>query len=397
MEFKIEKLDNFGRGISYLDDKIIFIDNSLPGEVVDAKVIFTNKKFSEGSIVSIKEKSNDRINPICPYFCICGGCNLLHMPYSQQLDFKFDKVVKLIDKYINKDIKIKKIISSNPLNYRNKATFKVGNKLSYTKRKSTELVNIDYCYLNDNKINDVVNILNKYNLGSIKDIVIKSSDKDLMLDIRGNVSNGILESLKKISTSIYINNKLIYGKSHIEISIGDYKFIVSPKSFFQVNKYSIKELYDKILEYSNLNGEESVLDLYCGTGTIGIYLSKKAKYVVGIEKNQDAIMDANINKKINNIENISFICDTTSNINNIVKESFDVIIVDPPRSGLDKNTIEYIMNSNAKRIVYTSCDIMTLIRDLNILKDKYNIEEITPVDMFPNTYHVECVCVLNRL
>lgn len=171
-------------------------------------------------------------------------------------------------------------------------------------------------------------------------------------------------------------------------------FFVSDKSFFQVNKYNVKNLYDKVLEYAELTGNENILDLYCGTGTIGIYLSKYAKSVIGIEVNEQAIFDANVNKNKNNIENISFICDTTSNINNIVNNDFDVIIVDPPRSGLDKNTINFLINSKAKRVVYVSCDIMTLVRDLNILKQDYDIREITPVDMFPNTYHVECVCVL---
>ena len=167
-----------------------------------------------------------------------------------------------------------------------------------------------------------------------------------------------------------------------------------PNSFFQVNDYQTKNLYDKVVEYASLNNNEIVLDLYCGTGTIGIYLSGHAKEVIGVEVNKDAIKDANINKKINNVENISFICDTTSNINEIVNKNIDVVIVDPPRSGLDKNTINYILKNNIKKVIYVSCDPMTLMRDLNILKEMYDIKEITPFDMFPHTYHVECVTML---
>ena len=394
MQYKIEKLDNFGRGISHINNKIVFISDALEDEVVDATTTYSNKKFDEAKVNEIIEVSRMRIKPICPYFDICGGCNLLHMNYDDQLKFKYNKVKDIIFKYLKEDIKVNDVIYSNQFNYRNKASFEVKEKLCYKMRKSTNLVDINYCYLLDKNINDIVHVLNNLNLKNINNITIRTGEEDIMVIISGNPTQEIIDALKEKVRSIYVNDKLVYGRSNIVSKIGNYEFFVSDKSFFQVNKYNVKNLYDKVLEYAELTGNENILDLYCGTGTIGIYLSKYAKSVIGIEVNEQAIFDANVNKNKNNIENISFICDTTSNINNIVNNDFDVIIVDPPRSGLDKNTINFLINSKAKRIVYVSCDIMTLVRDLNILKQDYDIREITPVDMFPNTYHVECVCVL---
>lgn len=396
MQYKIEKLDNFGRGISHINNKIVFISNALEDEVVDATTTYSNKKFDEAKVNEIIEVSRMRIKPICPYFDICGGCNLLHMNYDDQLKFKYNKVKDIIFKYLKEDIKVNDVIYSNQFNYRNKASFEVKEKLCYKMRKSTNLVDINYCYLLDKNINDIVHVLNNLNLKNINNITIRTGEEDIMVIISGNPTQEIIDALKEKARSIYVNDKLVYGRSNIVSKIGNYEFFVSDKSFFQVNKYNVKNLYDKVLEYAELTGNENILDLYCGTGTIGIYLSKYAKSVIGIEVNEQAIFDANVNKNKNNIENISFICDTTSNINNIVNNDFDVIIVDPPRSGLDKNTINFLINSKAKRVVYVSCDIMTLVRDLNILKQDYDIREITPVDMFPNTYHVETVCILER-
>ena len=396
MQYKIEKLDNFGRGISHINNKIVFISNALEEEVVDATTTYSNKKFDEAKVNEIIEVSKMRIKPICPYFDICGGCNLLHMNYDDQLKFKYNKVKDIIFKYLKENIKVNDVIYSNQFNYRNKASFEVKEKLCYKMRKSTNLVDINYCYLLDNNINDIVHVLNNLNLKNINNITIRTGEEDIMVSISGNPTQEIIDALKEKARSIYVNDKLVYGRSNIVSKIGNYEFFVSDKSFFQVNKYNVKNLYDKVLEYAELTGNENILDLYCGTGTIGIYLSKYAKSVIGIEVNEQAIFDANVNKNKTNIENISFICDTTSNINNIVNNDFDVIIVDPPRSGLDKNTINFLINSKAKRIVYVSCDIMTLVRDLNILKQDYDIREITPVDMFPNTYHVETVCILER-
>lgn len=395
MKIKVEKMDNMARGIGYIDGKIAFIDNSLAGEVIEAEKIYENKKYIVFKNMSIIDKSPLRIEPVCKYYSVCGGCDLMHLNYTHQLEYKTKKIKDLVYKYLKDDIPVCDIVSSLNFNYRNKVSFKVNRKLCYVKKKSNELINVDKCYLLDERINEMIDVLNKNVLDKIEEVIIRCGKKDVMIILKGIWDNKLIENLKEYVSSIYFNDELVFGDKYIENVIGDYKFVISPNSFFQVNDYQVKKLYDKVVEYADLNGEEIVLDLYCGTGTIGVYLSKYAKEVIGVEVNKDAIKDANINKKINNVENISFICDTTSNINEIVSKKIDLVIVDPPRSGLDKNTINYILKNNIKRVVYVSCDPMTLMRDLNILKNAYDIKEITPFDMFPNTYHVECVCSLN--
>ena len=191
--------------------------------------------------------------------------------------------------------------------------------------------------------------------------------------------------------TIIINSKVTKGNGYIEENIGDLKFIISPTSFFQVNNVGMINIYNKVLDY--VDGG-NILDLYCGTGTIGIYVSKKADKVLGIEINEEAIKDALLNKKINNINNVDFISGDVGTVLSKNKFKFDIVIVDPPRAGLDNNSINNIIKINPKKIIYVSCDPVTLARDLNILKEYYDVLEITPFDMFSNTYHVECVCLL---
>ena len=216
-----------------------------------------------------------------------------------------------------------------------------------------------------------------------------SKDRDFssFLKLKNDVDNIIIYQNKEYKT--------IYGDGFIVDKIGDYLYKISPDSFFQVNTSLATLLYSKVLEYLNPSKCDNVLDLYCGAGTIGIFVSRFAKSVKGIEINKYAVEDANYNKKINNVDNISFECLSTSFVSKF-KDKFDSVIVDPPRSGLDKKTIDYLINLKAKKIVYVSCDPITLARDLEILKDYYEVKEITPFDMFSNTYHVECVSILQK-
>ena len=200
-----------------------------------------------------------------------------------------------------------------------------------------------------------------------------------------------------VDTIICITDKqtILKGKGYIEEVIKGIRYVISPTSFFQVNTNGMINLYDKVLEYCGLNGNENLLDLYCGTGTIGIYLSKHCNKVFGIELNKEAIKDALVNKEINNLNNIDF---KSGDVKEVLKTNNfipDIIVVDPPRAGLDSKVIEQIISLKPKKLVYVSCDVITLARDLNLLKEYFNIKEVTPVDMFPNTYHVECVCELN--
>ena len=399
-EVLIEKLDHFGRGIAN-DNKIIFVENALPEELVEIKIQKENKKLIEATTTNIIRKSDKRINPECPYYNMCGGCNIMHLEYNEQLKFKEQKVKEILKRFanINED-KIKPIIESSNLYYRNKITLKVKERLGLYQKKSYDLINIEKCIIVSKKINELINILNKLSLNNIEEIIIKDAyDEKTIINIKGkNIDKEYLkENLKDYTENlvIYDNNKkeILLGEGYIIDKIGDYYFKVSDDAFFQVNKYTTEKLYNKVKEYANLRKEERLLDLYCGTGTIGISLSKDAKEVIGIEINEYAVENANENKKINNVENISFICSDVGKIKEKYK-NIDVVVIDPPRSGLSKEALQNVLDINPKRIVYVSCDPVTLARDLKVLKDYYEIKEITPTDMFPNTYHVENVCLL---
>lgn len=403
MKLKIDRMDHQGRGIGRLNNRTIFIYNALPNEIVDVEIIKENKKIIEGKVLDYYVKSDKRINPICPYYLECGGCDLMHISYSDELEYKENKIRQIIDKFTTLPLHIiKPIVGNYDKNYRNKATFHVDNKIGYYSKKSSKIIDIDNCFIVSDEINKILKKVKMINLSNIYEIIVRTSkytnDKMIILKINDYIDeNYIIDNLKEIVDTIIIYQnreyKTIYGKGFINEKIGEYTFKISPDSFFQINSSQVKNLYDKVLEYLSPNLNDKVLDLYCGTGTIGIYISKYVKSVKGIEINKFAIKDADYNKKINNINNISFECLDASKIDKI-KDKFDSVIVDPPRNGLDKKTINYLINLKAKKIVYVSCDPVTLSRDLELLRDYYNILEITPVDMFSNTYHVECVSLL---
>lgn len=231
-------------------------------------------------------------------------------------------------------------------------------------------------------------------LNNIYQIVIRCSKNldEKMVIFKGNLNIDISLLKNHVDSIVSYDKeyKVLYGNGYIVDKIGDYSFIISPDSFFQVNTNGAYNLYSKVLEY--VEKSNYLLDLYCGTGTIGIFLSSVCNKVLGVEINKYAIEDANKNKELNRIKNIDFICRDTSLFNEI--NDFDTVVVDPPRSGLDKNTINYLLNLKPNKIVYVSCDPVTLARDLNLLNEKYDCIGITPVDMFSRTYHVECVCLL---
>ena len=405
----IERLDHQGRGIGKLNDKLIFVENALIGEIVDVQIVLEKKKFYEGTVISFIKKSDNRIESKCPFFNECGGCDLLHMSYKKQLEFKQNKVLEILTKYSkieNIENKIKDIISSdNIFGYRNKVTFQVKDKIGFYKRKSYDLIPINNCLLITDTMNNILKkIRDNFDLSNFEKVIIKDMNEcQVMLTIylRNEVEcNKIIENFKDDVKSlvIYVENKLykITKESNIIAKLGDFSFLVSSEAFFQVNLEQTVKLYNKVLEYSCLNQDDLVLDLYCGTGTIGIYLSKFCKKVLGVEINSEAIKNANENKKINNIDNIEFMVGDTKEIIKKVNFKPNVIVVDPPRSGLSNDVILDIMKISPKRLIYVSCDPMTLARDLSILKASYEVVEITPIDMFPNTSHVESVILLQR-
>ena len=397
----IDRLDHQGRGIGYIGGKIVFVKDALPGEKVKVKVVRENRKFYEGVVLEYCSKSSDRVIVSCPYYEFCGGCDIMHMSYDFQHDYKINKVKDIIRKFVKDNINVVDISYDNQFNYRNKATFHVKEGIGYFKEKTYDLIKIDECMISSLEINNVLNILKKMDLSGIEQVVVRSSyfDKSVMVIFHGDRFNEkyLVDSLKNFVSSIYVKSdryKLIYGEEYIIDKIGELKFVISPDSFFQVNTPMAYKLYSKVKEYAGNLSDSNVLDLYCGTGTIGLFVGGKS--LVGVEINESAIHDANINKDLNGINNCKFICGDSGKVLKGLNKNFDVVIVDPPRSGLSELSINEVISVGAKRCVYVSCDPVTLARDLNIFKEYYDVKEISLFDLFPNTHHVESVCLLER-
>ena len=389
MKIKIEKMDHTGNGIGFYDGKICFIPKSIVGDIVDVSFIKSTKKYNIGKVEKIIKSSDSRIDSICPYYQLCGGCNINNLSYDEQLEFKKNKVKNIFKKYLNLDINPNIIGSRDEYKYRNKITFHVNNKKIGLVSIDGDIIDIDNCLLVSDKVNELYNLIRKEDLSLVKKIVIRECDNGLILDIDGTFD---ISKIKNMCLSIYSNGKCIFSNGDGYILVNDIKYLVSNKSFFQVNTNNIKNLYDLILKYGNFCGNERVIDLYCGVGSISLYISKYVKSVLGIEIVNEAIIDAKNNACQNNIENVDFICGDVSKIINS-KIKGDVVIVDPPRIGLDKHTIDVLNECKIKKIIYVSCNPMTLVRDIKMLNN-YSLDKIELVDMFPQTHHVECVCLL---
>lgn len=387
LEVEITNLDHFGRGI-VKKEKPIFIDNALVGEIVEIEITKDNKKYSEGRVIKYIKKSPLRVESNCPFYDKCGGCDLLHLSYQEQLKYKETKVKEIIKKFSGLEC-VKEIVPTIQYNYRNKVTLHVKQKLGYYQKKSYDIINIDNCLIADERINDLIKKLNNIDLNTITKITIRVSSKESMLVIEGGKLD--ITPFKEVDT-IIVDNQVLKGRGYIIEEINNLKFVISPDSFFQVNRLGMINIYNQVLKY--VDNDTKVLDLYCGTGTIGIYLADKVNQVLGIDINKSAINDALMNKKINNLENIDFKLGDVEDVLNNNSFKADCIVVDPPRAGLGNMVIKNIFKIQPQKLIYVSCDPVTLARDLNILKDKYDVVEITPFDMFSNTYHVECVGLL---
>ena len=388
-KIKIIDVDNLGNGITRIDNIVTFIKGALIDEELEIKIISKSKRYQEGEIISIIKPSPLRINPICPHFNICGGCSFLHIENINELNIKQNYINNLF-----KDIKVNSIVSVNELYYRNKVTFHIkNNKIGYYKENTNELIEINKCYLLDKDIDNIFQKIKKLNLISLEEVIIRKSisNNNLLIEFKGTINEKELQELKTLPniSSIYINNKLIFGDKYLIEEINNYKFSIAPTAFFQVNYNLMIKLFDKIKSFAK---GEKLLDLYCGTGIIGILLSENFNKVTGVEISNKAIENANINKELNNINNINFIC---SDVDKIKDKHYDFLVVDPPRSGLNKKVIKNIINMKPKNIIYISCNPNTLKRDLEFLKEEYNIKEITPYNMFPKTNHIECLTSLS--
>lgn len=394
---KIEKLDYYGRGISRSSGKVYFIENALKDEDVSITLLKEKKKYCEAKLKEISNISKDRTEAKCKYYNVCGGCQLMHIKEEKQEEFKKEKVEEILKKFPKYNKDVNDIVFSKNFNYRNKVVLHVkDNKLGFYKNKTNELIEIDKCLLLNPVINDLISYLKNYiELKDIEKITIKVGNKtnEVMLIIDGSIAK--YQKLLEIVDVLIINEKVMTTKDYITSYIGNKKYIIKKNSFFQVNYDISTRMYNKVKDVIVKEKSKNVLDLYCGTGTIGIYISDVVSKITGIEVVSDAIEAANINKKINNVENIEFILGKVEDkLDFISNNNIDTIIVDPPRSGLHKKVIPTLEKISPKTIIYVSCDPITMARDINLLSNNYELVEVTPYDMFPNTYHVECVAVL---
>ena len=391
MQGTIEKFDDLGRGILYYNNKITFIPKTCPGDTIEFEIIKEYNSFNEGRLKKIIIPSNKRIIPKCIYYDECGGCLLQHISYKDTINYKINRINYLLHKY---EYDIVPVILENPhpYNYRNKISLKVVNKkIGLYKYKSNELVPIKKCSIVDNNINNILSSLNSLNIINGTITIKTNNDNHILLDINSkdkiNINNVNVDG-------IVLNNKLIYGTDTIIEEINGIKYQTSYDSFFQVNPYVACILFDTIKKYIDKN--DNVLDLYCGVGAISLQIASICQKVTGVEIVSNAIKNAIYNAKINNITNTKFVLNDSSKAIKELNDYYDCIIVDPPRSGLAKDVCTYLCNSNAKKIIYVSCNPDTLFRDLAVLKEKYSLYKIFVFDMFSFTEHCESVCILER-
>lgn len=397
-DVEILKQDYFGGGIAKIDGMVVFVEKAVKGDIVRIEITKSKKNYKVAKIVKILKKSEDRVANICPYSDVCGGCSTIHIAYDKQLEHKREKLKELIEKEFSNPISFAPIESNySCIEYRNKITLHFEKeRLGLYEEKSNRLVEIDSCTLVHATINDAIKKLKKLSARkdvNLKNAVIKtSSENKLLLSLSGALKKEEVIELFPNDT-IYLNDELILGDGKIIEYLAGYEFEISNHSFFQINKDMAEVLYKIVLDQAKKVNATNVLDLYCGTGTLTLILGKIAKHVTGIEKEHDAIMNANANKKRNEIKNVTFIEGLVEDYLVNFKDSIDLIVVDPPRSGMVKKGVEEISRIHPSHIIYVSCNPATLVRDVKLLTD-YEIIEVSPVDMFPNTYHLECVCLL---
>ncbi len=396
---KVEKLDHYGRGITYIDDKITFLNNALPNEEVKYKITKSNNKFQEGKVTKIITKSKKRVEPPCPFYDICGGCSLQHLTYEKTLEFKKQKVQEILSRYAHINEKINIIKNPSPYQYRNKLSLKIKDgKIGFYEAKTHKIVEITKCLLAKEEINNFLKDLKYFELNNAEVTIRSNYNQELLIAIKtkDQITNCYkqLAKLHKI-VGIIVNDKLAYGEDKF-IDIVDHKlFQVSYNSFFQVNSLINQEIFQIIKK--EIKKEKVVADLYCGVGTLAIVASDKAKQVYGIEIIPNAIKNALVNQKMNKVNNVNFCLGDAKDIIKKIKTKIDTIIIDPPRSGLSVEALNNILKIKPTDLIYISCDPMTLARDLNTLKQFYKITKLYIADMFSYTYHVESICILKLL
>ena len=433
-EYIVDIIDNGyeGEGIAKIDNFTIFIPGAIKGEKIKILIVKVLSSHAFGKIIEILKKSEERVKEDCYTYKRCGGCNLRHVNYKTTLEMKQNMVQSLINKTLDKKVTVRETIGmENPYNYRNKAQYPIGiNKnnepiVGVFANRTHEIIPFEECkiqkpisekiarficnYIKEKKIS-VYN--EKTQKGIFRHIVIKvgvatneimcilvlnadgfKEENDLVNKLKTKFTNikTIVKNINKKNTNVILGSKnvVLYGNGYIFDKLDEFKFKISPMSFYQINPVQTEKLYKIAIEKAELNPNEIVFDLYCGIGTIGTFAAKHAKQVYGIEIVEEAVKDAKQNAQINNIDNISFFAgDVEELLFDLIDNKKivpDVIIVDPPRKGLDGKSINNIIRVAPKKVIYISCNPATLVRDLHLLEDKYDIKEIQPVDMFPFT------------
>ncbi|WP_138417876.1 23S rRNA (uracil(1939)-C(5))-methyltransferase RlmD [Aquibacillus sediminis] len=432
-----------GDGVGKINGYPVFVPYALPGEKAKVKVIKVKKNFGFGKLLDVQEPSPERVEPPCDVYIQCGGCQLQHMSYKMQLDLKQNQVKSTMKKIGHmEDVPIHPTIGmEDPWRYRNKVQIPVAHRHGelitgfYRKRSHDIIEGMDRCVItaevNDRMVEAVRRMADRLGIsaydekthqGVLRHIMVRTGQEtdetmivlitrtekiphqeELVKELQETYPQikSIIQNVNKEKTNVILGKKtkVLWGEEYIHDTIGDIKFAISAKSFYQVNPPQTKKLYDKALEYANLTGGETVVDAYCGIGTISLFLAQKAKKVYGVEVVPEAISDAKANAKLNGIENAEFYVGQAEKVMPWWTAQGlrpDVIVVDPPRKGCDQALLDAMVEMKPSRIVYVSCNPATLARDLRILEDGgYETKQLQPVDMFPQTGHVECVAQLD--
>ncbi|QTM98238.1 23S rRNA (uracil(1939)-C(5))-methyltransferase RlmD [Sediminibacillus dalangtanensis] len=439
IELSFQDLTHEGAGVGKVEGYPLFVPYALPGETAKVKVVKVNKNFGFGKLLDIKEVSPERVEPPCDVYVQCGGCQLQHMSYSLQLKMKQNQVKNAMRKIAHlEDVPVHPVLGmEDPWRYRNKVQIPVGERDGelitgfYQKRSHKIIEGMDRCVIQDEVNDRMVEVVRRmadrlgisaydeeHDKGVLRHIMVRTGQEtgetmivlitrteelphqeELVKEIHETYPHvkSIVHNVNKKKTNVIFgkDTKVLWGNEYIYDNIGDIKFAISARSFYQVNPPQTKRLYDTALEYAALTGGETVVDAYCGIGTISLFLAQQAKKVYGVEIVQEAIADAKKNAKLNHIENTEFYVGEAEKVMPWWTAQGlrpDVIVVDPPRKGCDEDLLEAMITMKPERIVYVSCNPSTLARDLRILEDGgYETKQVQPVDMFPQTGHIEAV------
>lgn len=419
-------LGSQGEGVGSIDGYVVFVDGALPGEVVLARMVECRKRHGFAELVAILQPSPDRIEPPCKLFGRCGGCQLMHLSYSKQLEVKQQRVIDALSRIgkIEHCEVAPCLPSPQSLAYRNKIQLPVrqgkeGIELGFYARASHDLIAVDTCHIHcalGEEVYQTVRAILQRSRVVLRHVLIKSAvhtqealvilvadtpiPKRLAQEIFASspAIKGVVQNIHDGSDNTILGRtfEVLEGSGFIQERLLGLTFNVSPASFFQINPAQAERLYAKALEYAELTGRETVLDAYCGVGTLSLLFAGGAKKVIGVECVSEAIEDAKENAKRNAICNVAFVC---ASVEDFIKTAppIDIALLNPPRKGCERSVLEGIGRLSPKKLIYISCDPATLARDLSHLCSfGYHIDAIQPLDMFPQTAHVECVVMLNK-